>query len=375
MTRYSRAVIPGRPNEASSLNAEIENLVGRADSPANDANDDDEVSEDEKIAFVERAASDRRAGANRRKGGRRRVSDFAPLPGEAAHRAADGGSKRGPLLLAGALVVVGVFGVVVWNAYREGVRPEDSAAAPVIEESGAFKSKPAAAETRTAPAPAEATVFEQVEARPNPAPAPEVRPETPPPAAKAAEPPKAEPAAAKPAAAAAKPVETKPAPAPVKPSAAAAKPSAGVVGTTTPAALPVVGGAAKPAQPQAQAAAPAKPAAAPAKPATAPAPAEAPIQLAGAAPAAFTPAFSPTGKFAVQIGAPDSQAGAEAEWAKAARKAPELFGSAERIIVEAQVNGKTVFRLRAGAFATAGDADGFCNAFKAKGGACYRVAK
>jgi hypothetical protein len=371
MTRYSRAVIPGRPNEASSLNSEIENLVadrGRTDP----ANDEDEISEDEKIAFVERAASDRRTKDNRRKGGRRRVSDFAPLPGEAAHRASDGGSKRGPLLLAGALVVVGVFGVVVWNAYRDGVRPEDSAAAPVIAQEGAFKSKPAA-ETPTTQSSAEAAVFEQVEARPTPAPAPEVRAETPPPAAetKAAEPAPAKPAPAKPTAtaqaASAKAAEAKPAPAPAKPATVAAAPASGVVGTAKPADLPVVGGA-KPAAARAKTAE-AKPAIA------APAPAAAPVQLAGAAPDDFTPAFSPSGKFAVQIGAPDSQAGAEAEWAKAARKAPELFGSAERIIVQAEVNGKTVYRLRAGAFATAADADSFCNAFKTKGGACYRVAK
>ena len=369
MTRYSRAVIPGRPSDASSLNSEIEDLVadrGRAGGPAND---EDEISEDEKIAFVERAASDRRAKDSRRKGSRRRVSDFAPLPGEAAHRAADGGSKKGPLLLAGALVVVGVFGVVVWNAYREGVRPEDSAAAPVIAEEGAFKSKPAA-DARTAPTPAEATVFEQVESRPSPAPAPEVRPEIPPPvAAKAAEPAVVQPAAA------AKPAEAKPAPAPTKPATtvAAAKPPAGVVGTTKAAALPVVGGSAKTTAPtQAVTPAPAKAVAPPATPPAA-APADAPLQLAVAAPAA--PAFSSGGKFAVQIAAPATESGAQAEWAKAAKKAPELFGSAERIIVQAEVNGKSVYRVRAGAFATAADADGFCNAFKAKGGACYRVAK
>src|SRR5689334_13551752 len=294
MTRYSRAVIPGRPNEASSLTSELENLVsGRADAPAND---EDDLSEDEKIAFVERAASDRRTKDNRRKGGRRRVSDFAPLPGEAAHRASDGGSKRGPLLLAGALVVVGVFGVVVWNAYREGVRPEDSAAAPVIAEEGAFKSKPAA-DARTGPTPAEATVFEQVEARPSPAPAPEVRPDIPPPApaAKAAEPQPAQPAAT------VKPADAKPAPAPAKPATAVspAKAPQGVVGTTKPAALPVVGGAPKataPAQTAAAAPAPAKPVAAtPAKPVAA-TPPDAPIQLAGAALAG--PAFNASGKFA-----------------------------------------------------------------------------
>jgi hypothetical protein len=43
--------------------------------------------------------------------------------------------------------------------------------------------------------------------------------------------------------------------------------------------------------------------------------------------------------------------------------------------VQADVNGRTVYRLRAGSFATAADADGFCNAFKAKGGECFRTTK
>jgi septal ring-binding cell division protein DamX len=155
---------------------------------------------------------------------------------------------------------------------------------------------------------------------------------------------------------------------------AAAKPPAGVVGTTKAAALPVGGPAKSTAPTQTATPAPAKAAAPAAKPPAA-APADAPIQLAGAAPAGFTPAFNAGGKFAVQIAAPATEAGAQAEWAKAARKAPELFGSAERIIVQAEVNGKAVYRVRAGAFATSADADAFCNAFKAKGGACYRVAK
>jgi hypothetical protein len=39
------------------------------------------------------------------------------------------------------------------------------------------------------------------------------------------------------------------------------------------------------------------------------------------------------------------------------------------------VNGKTVYRLRVGSFASKEDAAAFCSAFKAKGGNCYPAAK
>jgi len=54
---------------------------------------------------------------------------------------------------------------------------------------------------------------------------------------------------------------------------------------------------------------------------------------------------------------------------------PEFFAAAERVVVQADVNGKTVYRLRAGAFASKGDADAFCNAYKAKGGNCFPAAR
>jgi hypothetical protein len=362
MTRYSRSVIPGRSNEAGA--ADMDSLVfGDKPKintrPANDAGEGniEPMSDNEAINFVERAASDRRKGA------KRRGSDFAPLPGEA--RPSDGGAKRGPLLLVGALIVVAVFGLVVWNAYRDGVRPEDSAVAPELADAGPFKSKPeeAAAGASAPPAANDATVFDQVEAKPTAKPTPETHePVTP--KAPAAMPP-----------AAAGPVSTiAPAPklAPVTP------PANGAVGTTKPAATPTVGNSVAMATPTVggnatQTVGTTKPAAQPTvgKPVA---------TVASAAPApsldgAYTPAFSNGGKFVVQIGAPDSQSGAEAEWAKAARKAPDLFGSAERIIQQTDVNGKTVYRLRAGAFATGQDADAFCNAFKAKGGACYRTTR
>ena len=69
------------------------------------------------------------------------------------------------------------------------------------------------------------------------------------------------------------------------------------------------------------------------------------------------------------------EAGAKAEWSRRAKSSPELFSTAESFIVQADVNGRTVYRVRAGSFATTADADAFCNAYKAKGGQCFRVAK
>jgi hypothetical protein len=369
MTRYSRSVIPGRPNGEGSSH-DVDSLVfgrkGRSGAAAaNDEDDDgDSLSDGEAGHLLERASTDRR------KGGRRRKSEYAPLPQEGrGYRAPQEGSKRGPVLLVGALIVVGVFSVVVWNAYRDGVRPEDSAATPVLAEAGAFKTKPDAGK---ATGNVEASVFEQVEA-PKAAiiPAPEVResafvlpPRTPgvTPSALAAATPAPAPATAAPlpsTIAAKPPVQTaavaaKPTPAPPKPVVAAAKP------TTTQA--PAV----TPAPPPATAAVPP-----PLQSAAAPAPKSEAIQLAGA----YAPSFATDGKYIVQVAAASTEAAANAEWAKRAKAAPDLFGAAEKFVVQADVNGRTVYRLRVGSFATSAEADAFCTAYKAKGGACFRTAK
>jgi septal ring-binding cell division protein DamX len=184
-------------------------------------------------------------------------------------------------------------------------------------------------------------VFERREAAPkavdDAAPTPEVRPAAPAPKEKV------EAAAAKPAPAPAKPAET-----------AASKPAAPVA-TTKPAPAPV-----KPV------------AAAPVQTAAAPKADAAPISLVGGE---FKPAFKAGGGFAVQLAASSTEEGANAEWTRRTAKAPELFASAERMIVKADVNGRTVYRVRAGSFATAADADAFCGALKARGGECFRAVK
>jgi cell division septation protein DedD len=101
----------------------------------------------------------------------------------------------------------------------------------------------------------------------------------------------------------------------------------------------------------------------------------APGAATAAKPPSFAPSFAPGGPYVVQLAALSSEAEAETEWAKRAKSAPDLFGSAEKIVVKAEVNGKTVYRLRAGAFAKAADAESFCAAFKARGGVCFRTAR
>ncbi len=352
MTRYSRSVIPGRSNGDASGNGDLDRMVfgqkGRSPDADNDA-DDDEMDQEEASQHVGRANTDRRSKVDRRVVKSRRQAEFAPLPVEGKRYKAPEDNKRGAVLLMGAAAIVGVFGLVVWNAYREGVRPSDSNTAPLLETSGAFKSKPDVA-TATKSAAEEASVFEQVEApRPTIEPTPETRPEIPPVQTATAPPPKA---------VEAKPADVKAAePTPAATKAAATPAPVKLAETKAAEAKPVE---AKPVQ---TAAAPKQTSAAPIS--------LTPQPEAGA----FKPAFATDGKYAVQVAAAATEAGAIAEWNKHVKFSPELFSGAERFVVQAEVNGKTVYRLRAGSFAGAADADAFCGAFKAKGGACFRVAK
>lgn len=378
MTRYSRSVIPGRPQEGGAADDSdgLDRVIFGSKKkpimpPANDRDQDYpdpmEMDVDEAGFLVERSTKERRAPngerrakADRRKQDSRRKADFTPLrEGPALQRVNDSGS-RGPILLVGALVIVAVFGVVVWNAYREGVKTDAVEEAPQLAASGAFKTPPR--EIALPVADSEPTqVLEQLEGGPSPVAdtPPEVRVEP-----KVVVPAPVQ-AAAAPAPAPVAPKVIAPPPAPLKqpPAAptqvAAAKPATPTVATATATVAPV----------------PAKPIDLPKPVATAVAAAPAPAPAAAAPAVAFKPAFSPGGSWLVQVAAPSSEAGAIAEWDKRVKSLPEFFSAAERFIVQADVNGKTVYRLRAGAFASKADADAFCSAYKAKGGNCFPAAK
>lgn len=357
MTRYSRSVMPGRAAEAPADAALDRMMFGKqrkAPAVANDADEPDflpPVRDDEADLLVGRANVERRSnpdrrapmGDRRKSPGGRRASEYVPLRNSRDERAEDG--RRGPLLLAGALVIVLVFAVVVWNAYSDGVQTDTAEAAPELSTSGAFKTPPreviAAPAMAAEPDSVEVAVEDELAGAPTDA-AAEERPASPPPAEAAPPPSKF----------------TAPPPAPLK------------APETAPAQAPP----AKPAPVQSasvQAAAAPRPVAPkPAAPTPAAQPSVQPVAAGD-----YRPAFQAYGDHVVQIAATSSEATATAEWTKLQKAHPDLLVGAERFIQQADVNGRTVYRLRVGSFASKADANAFCAAFKARGGNCYPAVK
>lgn len=303
------------------------------------------VDEDEADLLVARANTDRRKGGqerrspmpDRRKPGGRRSSEYAPLrDGGSGSRSTDD-SKRGPMLLVGALVIVAVFGFVVWNAYRDGLAGEDVAEAPELSTAGAFKTPPRVVpEAPVATEVAEADPVEALDGEAAPVEAVD---------------------------------EVRPALTPAKPVEAAPPPSKVMAPPPAPLKQPAPVAVAPPVQ---QAAA---------KPVVATPPAPAPVKTAAAAPAptpasgGYKPAFAAYGDHVVQIAATSTEGAALAEWDKLSKANPELLSGGQKFIQQADSNGKTVYRVRVGSFGSKADASQFCAAFKAKGGNCYPAVK
>lgn len=87
-------------------------------------------------------------------------------------------------------------------------------------------------------------------------------------------------------------------------------------------------------------------------------------------------AFTSSGSYLVQIAAFRTQDAAEAAWRKASLSHPDLYRGAEKRIQRADLGAKGVFyRLRVGAFAQRTDASEFCAAVKASGGNCIVVSQ
>lgn len=88
------------------------------------------------------------------------------------------------------------------------------------------------------------------------------------------------------------------------------------------------------------------------------------------APATAAPRPDASGGFAVQLGAPGSEAEARATFSALQRKYPEQLGGQSPIVRRTELNGKTVYRLRVGPYSRE-DAASMCSALQAAGGQCF----
>jgi cell division septation protein DedD len=85
-------------------------------------------------------------------------------------------------------------------------------------------------------------------------------------------------------------------------------------------------------------------------------------------------AFTAGGDYLVQIAALRSEDAAETAWKRVTASAPELYYGASKIIQRADLGSEGVFyRLRVGAFADRSEASAFCDAIKEAGANCIVV--
>jgi len=257
--------------------------------------------------------------------------------------------SRLPLLIVLALLVLAMFGGVVWLAYTQGVARGRGETPILAAANGPERVAPPQGGSNTVP-------YQGFKIYEQPAPPDDSADAAPP-------------AAAAPAQLAPPPPLKQTAAAPDK--MAAEKPAAAAKPAPTPAAQPPKSMAALiqqansvPAKPAAKApAAPAK-AAVPATTATgAPRPLSAPAQMAAATPAA--------GAYVLQIGSYKSQAEAETAWKIYKTRHAALLSGYSDNIQQADLGEKgTWYRLRIGGFSDREVANALCDRLKADGGAC-----
>ena len=237
-------------------------------------------------------------------------------------------TARGPLILTLAIGVLLIFGAVVWNTYRQGVRPEGEGLPSVLAEDTPIK---------TAPAEAGGAVVENTDIRffdemdaSDREPAVEL-------ASAGAE--------LAGAGAVSDGVPTNLRRGPVEPvtDLTDAVPTAAVVAEPAPAAEAVV---------------------TPTQPAAPEVPHGPRVRF----------AFTVDGAYLVQIAALRSEEAAESQWKRVTASAPELYHGATKMIQRADLGSEGVFyRLRVGAFADRSEASAFCDAVKEAGANCIVV--
>ncbi len=75
----------------------------------------------------------------------------------------------------------------------------------------------------------------------------------------------------------------------------------------------------------------------------------------------------------VQVASLDSQQAAQAEWQRLQAKMPDLLGGHSPVVIQADVAGRTFWRLRTDGFATLAEASAFCERLQAAGSGCWAV--
>jgi len=297
--------------------------------------------------------------------------------------------SRLPLLIVLALLVLAMFGGVVWLAYSQGVArgrgetpvltaaagpervapPQGSGGNTVPYQGFKIYEQPAPPDDSgdSAPAPAKpAAAPVPVTEAPKPAPPPVAAAPQPAPAP-VAEAPKPAPPASKPVAAAPKPAPVKSVEAPVKQAAAA--PPKSVAALIQQANSAPTTETAKPAAKQAPAPLGGPATGAPRQLGAAATPAPAKAAAPAATPAATKPAAS--GGYILQIGAYKSQGDADAAWKAYKAKHVALLGGYSDDVQQADLGEKgTWYRLRINGFADKDMASSLCDRLKADGGAC-----
>lgn len=281
---------------------------------------------------------------------RQNDSDLGPYEEEyRGFEIRDDETARGPLILTLAIGVLIVFAAVVWNTYRQGVRPQDGALPMVVAEAQPYKRVPddrggvqiddldrrlynVIDGSDGEPQQAARHVSSRSDGQLRGGPPTDLRPQSSDDAAAPDTPPDL--------------------PEPDTSRETAAQ------GQVTAESLPVL-----PEQQETQAR-------------ETPEVAE-PVQMAAVEPEpapASRFAFQTGGSYVVQISALRSESAATDAWKRARRSYPEIFDGASMSIERADLGARGVFyRLRAGAFGSREGASDFCSAYKAEGGDCIVV--